>query len=142
MYATPEDLEQAIGETVLLRLSDRDRQGESDPSVIANAIARASSTIDGYVAKRYKLPLTAVPTVLNDIAITLTHYILDLEPNEGLTKKADDARKTLLQISQGVVVLTDAELIASGNNPSQGGDSNLAQVEPFRTNLDTGGFEL
>jgi len=49
---------------------------EPDPEVVAQAIARADSEIDSYLAVRYVLPLSSVPERVKGLSLDLAIYHL------------------------------------------------------------------
>lgn len=62
-YATSADLLTRFGEGELLRLA-MTPSGELDQATLQLALDDASALIDGYLAGRYPLPLTHVPSAL------------------------------------------------------------------------------
>lgn len=141
MYANLSDLTIALGERRLLRIADREGDGAIDAAVVAAALSAASAEIDSAISKRYKLPMAVVPERLKRIAIDLAHYHLDLDPNDDLRKRVEDARGALSKIATGVYTLEDAELAEIGDTPRTGGkSSNLAEVQNFQSSLDTAGY--
>jgi phage gp36-like protein len=97
-----------------------------------DAIQWASDEIDGYLAKRFTLPLVTVSIDINRrCAILSTFYLLSFrgmrvtgELNELITKLYDDANKWLLEVSKGNItpqcidstpeVDEEGSLVASG----------------------------
>jgi len=70
------------------------------------AIDDATSTINGYLAGRFVLPLVTVPDVIPRLAAEITRYFLyDEQPSELVTKRYEGAVKTLEQISKGIISL-------------------------------------
>lgn len=141
MYATLDDLKIALGVDRLLRIADRDRDDVVDAQVVDTAIERASAEIDAAIGQRYRLPLASVPLVVRDICIDLSHYILDLDPDEDLRSRAKAARKRLEDLRDGRTVLTDAATAGTTDDPAEGGrGSDLPRVRPFVSGLDLGGL--
>ena len=56
-YATLDQLVSLFGAEEIRALSDRRGTGELDEGVVLDALARASSEVDSYLADRYATPL-------------------------------------------------------------------------------------
>lgn len=74
-YATLDQLVSLFGADEIRTLSDRQGTGELDEAVISDALERASSEVDSYLADRYATPLSGsdpispvVVSVTGDIA--------------------------------------------------------------------------
>ena len=69
-YTTEADLIDRYGERMLVLLTDRasPATGTIDSAVVSAAIEGAEAVIDGYLATRYALPLSAVPKLISEIA--------------------------------------------------------------------------
>ena len=140
MYATPEDLQTALGEQRLIRIADRDDDRIPDEAVIRDALARASAEIDAALGVRYRLPLASVPERLRSLAIDLAHYHLDLDPTDDLGRRAKDARAALRAIASGAEALADATLASQGDGAADGGGQDLPAVRRFDSSLDVDAF--
>lgn len=99
MYCTRDDLIQKFGTTVI---EDLEYQR---PNAVAEAIEDTNGLIDSYIAARYSLPLPSVPSVLTRIARDLTRYGLDINPDDVVTKRRDDAVAFLKSLAKGEVTL-------------------------------------
>ncbi|MFT0531606.1 gp436 family protein [Castellaniella hirudinis] len=79
-YCSLDDLRASIAARTLVELSQDDatkvRAGEQDAAVIQRAIDQAEDLIDGYLRNRYTLPLSSVPTVIRDLAVSLARHAL------------------------------------------------------------------
>lgn len=78
VYATKSDMLNRYEEKSLIQLTDR-TEPYTDvivDSVLNTAIADASALIDGYIGRRYKLPLADTPPLLTKICCVLTYYAL------------------------------------------------------------------
>lgn len=106
-YATQADMVTRFGEAELIDLTDRDGStGAIDSALVETALEDAASTIDGYVGRRYDLPLDPVPKVLTRLACDLARYFLyENRATEEAEKRHDDAIKLLRDISSGTVHL-------------------------------------
>jgi phage gp36-like protein len=110
-YALASDLVDRYGTPMLVDLTDRadPPAGTIDDAVVARALADTDASIDGYLLGRYVLPLTAVPDLLRDLAISIAVY--KLHRDTVSTKIGTDyanALKTLALISSGTIRLNVA----------------------------------
>lgn len=87
MYCTPSDLLEQMPERTLIELTNEtvgfDEQPPVNATVVESCIRYAGELIDAHLRGRYTLPLAEVPTVLRDIAVTLTRYRLYARRPEG-----------------------------------------------------------
>jgi len=98
-----------------------DDNGAVDTGLASDDLAAASAEIDGYLAARYTVPVTAgaslsiLRTLCLDLASGLawTHGPGTDTPKD-VTRRADDARKRLKEYSEGALRLPDAQENASG----------------------------
>jgi phage gp36-like protein len=110
-YVTLTQLKDRFGEQMLIALTDRgaDALGVVDEDVVDRAIAEAEALIDGYLARRYALPLSVAQPMLVGVAGALVIYGLHIyEAPEKVAKDYNDAIKTLTAISQGTITLNAA----------------------------------
>lgn len=76
MYCTQQDiLNSGISEKELSELTS-DTPGVIDPNVVTAAIKKADDEINGYVAVKYAVPLSPVPSLVNTWSITIAKYHL------------------------------------------------------------------
>jgi phage gp36-like protein len=116
-YATQADLETRYGADAVLTAADRDGDGTADAAAIERALSGASEEIDGYLAKRYALPLAEVPGLVRDLCERLAFARLHtFTVPEAVQAEADKARRTLKDISDGTV-----ELSLAGKAPAAAG---------------------
>ncbi|QYM95056.1 DUF1320 domain-containing protein [Dickeya ananatis] len=116
MYCTLADLLELVPEATLIQLTNDEMAtgsmyGETLPvntTVIDSAVRYADELIDAHLRGRYTLPLAEIPTVLRDIAVTLTRYRLYTRRAEGAMPDlvADDYKTALKQLEQ----IRDAKL--------------------------------
>ena len=119
-YVTLAQLTARFGEAMLVALTDRGEfaTGTVDTSVVDRALADADAMIDGYVARRYALPVATTQPLLVTIAGALTIYNLHTsEPDPKIEADYKAAIAMLRDISSGIIALTAAGLEA----PSTGG---------------------
>ncbi|WJV52755.1 DUF1320 domain-containing protein [Prodigiosinella aquatilis] len=112
MYCTGADLLELVPEATLIQLTNETVEFDAPPPVnimvVGSCIRYADELIDAHLRGRYTLPLAEIPTVLRDIAVTLTRYRLYARRPEGsipdLVK--DDCKTALKQLEQ----IRDAKL--------------------------------
>lgn len=113
-YATQQDLVDRFGAAELVGLSDRAATGEIDAAVVAGALADAEELVNGYLAKRYALPLSVQPARLTGVVCDLARYALyTYEPPEVVRTRHKDAVAWLRDVAAGVV-----QLPAAGAEPA------------------------
>lgn len=118
-YATLANLVAQFGEREVLALTDRSGLGVIDDVVLADALRRASNTIDAYLAARYPLPLSVVPDQLVEICCDLARYKLcgaEVTETEEVRNRYKDALKTLELIRDGKI---DIGLSIAGQAPAE-----------------------
>ncbi len=106
-YAVLADLIAAFGQLEIIQLTDRvdPPAGMVDPAVAAQALAYADNLIDGYLAPRYRLPLSLAQPMLKGVAQDLAWCRLQLVLTEDAKRRQDAALKTLKDISAGTISL-------------------------------------
>jgi phage gp36-like protein len=75
-YATLNDLVDRAGDAEILQVADRDGDDVADAPVIAAALDTTDHSINGYLAVRYAMPLTAVPPIVVGWAVSIARYLL------------------------------------------------------------------
>lgn len=116
-YTTLDALIERYGRDLLLQVTDRAEvpSGVVDPDVVARAIAGAAATIDAGLAVRYRLPLAAVPAVVEDLAQAIAIYKLHrFEPNAKIKDEYDAAVRDLRDIASGAKKLDLAGIEPAG----------------------------
>ena len=68
MYSTILDIKGMVEEGVLIYLTDDQSTGVADISKIEEAINDADSEINGYLQKRYPLPLPSTPAIIKKLS--------------------------------------------------------------------------
>ena len=131
IYCTRAQLGLFLGEEELAALSDRDNTGAADEARIADALVYADGVINGYVARRYSLPLAVIPRLLTELARDLAHYRLYTQaPLEHVKDAYEAALKQLQHISDGLLVLD----LVDGETPTP--PSRLASHGQARSQFD------
>lgn len=111
-YATQADLVTRFDSEELAQRTDRINGSVIDASVVSRALADAEAEIDGYLAKRYQLPLATVPAVLGRIACDLARYYLyDDHVVEVVRKRYEDSVRLLKSFASGEVKLDAAVIL-------------------------------
>lgn len=116
-YCSLQDLIERYGETELIQLTDRAAipPATIDADVVARAIGDASALVDGYLAKRYVLPLATVPDILvRRTAEIARHYLHGsaADVDGPVARGHRDAIAWLRDVAAGVVVLDVAGVTA------------------------------
>lgn len=105
-YATAQHLIDRFGADELTQLADRAGSGTWDPAVVTATLLDTDAEIDAALAARYPLPLPTVPLLLTGIACDLTRWRLwSNSAPERVQKAADNARKMLMALANGVMSL-------------------------------------
>ncbi|HZZ04637.1 gp436 family protein [Paraburkholderia sp.] len=108
MYATADIMTARFGQREVLSLSDRDRTGEINATVLSDALDDASSEIDTYLAGRYALPLDPAPKMLAGICCDIARYRLcggETVMTEEIRQRYTDAVRFLRLVASGEVTL-------------------------------------
>lgn len=130
-YATQQMLIDRVGEAMLILLTDRASvpTGVVDLETLVRAQADADAMIDGFLAGRYTLPLSATPALVADIAQAVTLWKLHTsDPEAKIKADYEDALKRLRDIAQGVIRLVDV----AGVEPSSSDASGVISTDRAR----------
>lgn len=112
-YLTRLDLEQRFGVDEVAQ-----RESALQPGGLDKILVDASSMIDGYLASRYTLPLTAIPEQLVATAAAIARYkLLGDVATEYAQREYKDAVAWLRDIAAGKVVLEQVAKVP-GNSPA------------------------
>ena len=119
IYCTLEDIRGHIPESRLVEITDDinpNPTGSVDTSVVDKAINQSSVLIDAYIGKRFKLPLSSIPSVLKSICIDLTIYnlyerVTEMNITEGMKLRYTNSIALLKRIAEGdaVIGITEGE---------------------------------
>lgn len=110
-YVTLAQLIDRFGEPALVALTDRGQisTGVIDEAAIDRAVADASATIDGYLVRKYALPLAEAQPLLVKIAGSLVFYDLHVgQPDPKVESDQKTAMAMLRDIANGTIALTAA----------------------------------
>lgn len=114
-YVTLAQLIERYGEPALVAVTDRAEfaTGVVNVASIDRAIADADALIDGYLVRKYALPLAVAQPLLVKIAGSLVFYDLHTyQPDEKIVNEQKLALAMLRDIANGTVALTVAGLEA------------------------------
>lgn len=141
-YATKTDLIERFGERELVQLTDRTHVPPTtiDDTIVARALADASSEVDGYVRKVARLPLTAVPAILVRRSADIARYYLwgkSAGKDDQVTRSYGEAVRWLKDVSAGLTML-DEEGVAPA--PAETGTGRIVGSEPVFTRDTLRGF--
>ncbi len=120
-YCTQTDLVDRYGQALIVALTDRGATatGTIDSDVVDRAIGDAGNLIDGYVGKRYALPVTPAQPLLATLALQIAVYVLHVSaPDPKIVEDYKEALRQLQAISNGTLVLTAAGVEAAGTGGS------------------------
>jgi phage gp36-like protein len=121
-YATQADLETRFGTDELAQLTDRVNGTLVEATVVAAALADADALIEGYLAQRYALPVSPVPTLLLRIACDVARFLLHgKSAGEKVREAYDDAVKLLRDLAAGRAALPGAAAAPAAQTPAAAG---------------------
>ncbi|QLB43541.1 gp436 family protein [Mannheimia pernigra] len=115
MYIQIDELLTAFSRKIVVQLSnDEPAATEPNLTVLETAVKVANERVDAALRSRYTLPLTEVPTLINQHALTLARYWLytrrpETKMPETVEKTYQQAVKELEQIALGKLHLGVAE---------------------------------
>jgi phage gp36-like protein len=134
-YATAQDLIDRLGVREATAISDRNKTGQPDLAVLDQALALAQDEVNGYVGRRYALPLqtsagqlAATPSMLTRLVIDITRYRqtgTEIMETEAIRNRFKDALKVLEQIAKGEISLGDLMLATAGGPAAVGGNTTV-----------------
>ncbi|MEX2126967.1 MAG: DUF1320 domain-containing protein [Xanthobacteraceae bacterium] len=122
-YATLAQLSERYGAEVIQSLTDRATPpaGAIDEDVVDRALADTDAAIDGYLMRRYALPLATTPALVVDLALAIAIYKLHrFVPDDKIKADYEHAMKTLRETAQGIV-----QLAVEGVEPASSGGSGV-----------------
>lgn len=129
-YVSQQQMIDRFGSRTLLQLADRadPPAGTIDATIVSRVLADTDAVIDGYLAGRYALPLSATPPLLIDIAAAIAIYKLHVfAPDKKIEDDYRDAIATLTKISTGVV-----QLPVAGVAPAASGSAGVEVTDRDR----------
>lgn len=139
-YTSLDRLARRFGTSMLVQLTDRGEvaTGVVDVEAVDQALTDTDAVIDSSLAKRYRLPLAAVPAVVADLALSIAIYKLHpTMPDEKIERDYDQALKDLRDLATGTKTLDVA-----GIEPETSGAGGVVTTDRERmfTNESLRGF--
>lgn len=130
-YATAQDLIDRLGTREAAMISERTGTGVPNNAVLTSALALAEDEVNGYVGRRYALPLAnpngtpaAVPSMLKRLVIDIARYRqtgTEIMETETIRNRYKDAVRVLEQIAEGKISLGILALAGAGGPAAVGG---------------------
>ncbi|MBF0212286.1 MAG: DUF1320 domain-containing protein [Magnetococcales bacterium] len=126
MYTTTTEMIEAYGQETIQDLTDRADPplGEIDHALLQRAIDAACELVDGYLTRRYALPLAQVPADLAAHVMALAFFNLHRNRRETIEahirQARDEAVKYLVDLGQGVIVLHAQPSAVTSSTPVSG----------------------
>lgn len=108
IYATTADLESYLGTEAYVRLCDRDDSGAVDTSNVEDALGRASSCADSYIAKWIPalVAAAAIPRLLVQHVLDMAVFFLaGDDATDRMRTRYEDALRWLRDVQAGRAVL-------------------------------------
>ncbi|TPJ83847.1 DUF1320 domain-containing protein [Mesorhizobium sp. B2-6-3] len=141
-YAVKQDLIDRFGEKELRELTDRTNRPPTtiDDTVVGRALSDATALIDGYIAKKYSLPLVSVPDILVKTASDVARYYLHgkaADKDSPVAAAYNQAVAWLKDVAKGLVELDDGGEIPE---PAGGGAIKTSALDRVFTRDSLKGF--
>lgn len=115
-YASLQNMVDRFGEEELASLAPHSNES-FDADKVSLALSDAEAVIDGYIAKRYSLPVPVIPPVVTGISCDIARYFLYTDdPQEIVKERYQSAIKVLKDIANGTISLPIDE---GGSEPEQ-----------------------
>ncbi|MEG1610829.1 MAG: DUF1320 domain-containing protein [Bilophila sp.] len=138
-YATSEQLIRQFGSEEMTLLSDRQGTGVLDETVLLDAIRRAESEVDSYLADRYSVPLVhtaekPVPQVVTSITGDIARYRLtggDIRDSDPVRTRYVDALNWLRGVCDGTISLPGLPALTPGSEAMSNGVFMQAGARPW-----------
>ncbi len=109
-YLTVDDYIARFGAHETTILTDEDRTGDYDSEKVGNAISTAEEEANGYIGRRYVIPLTSPPALVKGIIGSLARWYLYANNRpQSVIDDAAIARRQLADISTGKLSIPTAE---------------------------------
>lgn len=137
MYATAQDFVAHFGPREATMVSDRARTGEPDMAELARLIALACAEADGYIGRRYALPLTGaggstatVPQTLQVAVLVMARYHAtgtEVMATEDISDRYKATVRWLEKVADGKVLLALGLMPAATGGPAPTGGAMAAR---------------
>ena len=132
LYADQQDILDRFSARQLIQLTDDTNKPQTtiDSAAVTAALTDASVLADGYLAKKYALPLSSVPDVLKRKVVDIAWFYLHgvrVDKDSMVRLNYNDAEKWLLNVSMGKI-----QLEVAGIATEQSGDGSVQKSAPKR----------
>lgn len=125
-YATNADIEERLGSTAYVQLTDDEGSGSADEDKVTEARLAVEGEVNSYVGRRYAVPVTVTGNeelagVLKGVTLDLVEYRLHARRPpvpEEIRRKRDASVQWLQRVASGAVVLPAVSELAT--NPASG----------------------
>lgn len=107
-YTSLDRLARRFGATMLVQLTDRGdvSTGVVDVATVDDALADTDAVINASLGIRYRLPLTDVPALVADLALSIAIYKLHIaRADDKIERDYDQALKDLRELAAGTKAL-------------------------------------
>lgn len=121
-YTTVADIKSYFDDNYLNQFTiDTGETSTTDDVVIGAAVDASNNLIDGFVSKRYSVPITdstKIPDILKQVARYFTYYDLYIRrdgfPDEKMLKQREEYMDLLKRIAKGDILLDGLDIV-NGN---------------------------
>lgn len=101
-YITDSDLKSVVGgDTLFTQISDLDKDGFADTTVVDQAIERAEARVNGFLRPRFVVPVSNPPQLIKDLTLDIARYYL--ANNRGI----GDLEKYYRAYKDSIAILKD-----------------------------------
>ncbi|MFT4463709.1 MAG: gp436 family protein [Sodalis sp. (in: enterobacteria)] len=129
MYASEQDLRARYSVPLIERLVDERSDEVAARQKVSQSLSDASALMDSFIAARYALPLSVVPSVLKRHACTMAFYYLnDERAIEQTSQRYQDALRWLEAVKKGELPLgvdSDNQVPDSADLPQMQADASV-----------------
>lgn len=125
-YIVQSDLQEYLSNDVIRQLTDDLGDGVADSPRVTQCIVGATAEVDGYIVRRYDLPLSTTPPLVAELTCILTAYRLFQRRSrvpDSFEKIYEKAQEMLERIAEGKILLgtgSDDDAV-----PNEGGSISL-----------------
>jgi len=125
-YITNTDIQTRLGNSTYVQLADDNGDGTADAAIVDEARLAAEGEVNGYLARRYPVPIDVVEhselaTVLKSVTLDLAEYRLRTRrppvPGDVIRRRQETA-EWLKGVAEGRIALPSASQI--GSNTAMG----------------------
>lgn len=146
-YCTQVDLVNRYKSNKVLQLTDDDKSGTIDSTIVTDAIAEADAIIDAMLNTRYpdQVPFTTTPAIIKRISIMLSGYYLytrNHKATESVIAMHDDAIDLLTAIQDETMSIPEIDTTSRYNMNSTSDDSVEQNPDFRRQKYDTSGNSI